>query len=197
MRHRTKLSLSNIMKHGESDVKWQISIQGIHLSAFWNNVWRSFNWWIDSVTNILPIDVEFGRKPTFWIITMYRWKLSSINSLYCETLGNDLKWLLQSAVSTTLHDCLQCTSSSYLCLENISLFLVTIPTLLFTPFLPNPILWGGGGGKSSFLFLTPLPPFFLPPFPPPPNLGGGGGMEVLFYFLYMIFSFSCKATNQF
>ncbi len=32
----TKLSLSNIMKHGESDVEWQISIQGIHFSAFWN-----------------------------------------------------------------------------------------------------------------------------------------------------------------
>ncbi len=29
-----KLSLSNIMKHGESDVKRQISIQDIHLSAF-------------------------------------------------------------------------------------------------------------------------------------------------------------------
>ncbi len=34
-----KLSLSNIMKHGENDVERQISIQGIHLSAFWNNVW--------------------------------------------------------------------------------------------------------------------------------------------------------------
>ncbi len=30
----TKLSLSNIMKHGESDAEWQISIQGKHLSAF-------------------------------------------------------------------------------------------------------------------------------------------------------------------
>ncbi len=30
----TKLSLSNIMKRGECDVEWQISIQSIHLSAF-------------------------------------------------------------------------------------------------------------------------------------------------------------------
>ncbi len=36
MRHFTKLSLSDIMKHGESDAERQISIQGIHLSAFWN-----------------------------------------------------------------------------------------------------------------------------------------------------------------
>ncbi len=34
MWHFTKLSLSNLMKHGKSDVEWQISIQGIHLSAF-------------------------------------------------------------------------------------------------------------------------------------------------------------------
>ncbi len=34
------------MKHGESDVEWQISIQGMHLSASWNYVWKreeSFN----------------------------------------------------------------------------------------------------------------------------------------------------------
>ncbi len=44
----TKLSLSNIMKHGKIDVEWQISIQGIHLSAFWNYCWRreeSFKFW--------------------------------------------------------------------------------------------------------------------------------------------------------
>ncbi len=35
-----KLSLFNIMKHGESGVEWQISIQGIHLSAYWNYVWK-------------------------------------------------------------------------------------------------------------------------------------------------------------
>ncbi len=34
----TKLSLSNIMKHGESDVERQISIQGIHLSVFLANI---------------------------------------------------------------------------------------------------------------------------------------------------------------
>ncbi len=34
------LSLSNIMKHGESDVERQINIQGIHLSAFWNCFWK-------------------------------------------------------------------------------------------------------------------------------------------------------------
>ncbi len=28
------------MKHGESDVERQISIQGIHLSAFWNYFWK-------------------------------------------------------------------------------------------------------------------------------------------------------------
>ncbi len=28
------------MKHGESDVEQQISIQGIHLSAFWNYFWK-------------------------------------------------------------------------------------------------------------------------------------------------------------
>ncbi len=28
------------MKHGESDVKRQISIQGSHLSAFWNYFWK-------------------------------------------------------------------------------------------------------------------------------------------------------------
>ncbi len=34
------------MKHCESDVERQISIQGIHLSALWNNFWKrhgSFN----------------------------------------------------------------------------------------------------------------------------------------------------------
>ncbi len=30
------LFLSNIINHGESDVQCQISIQCIHLSAFWN-----------------------------------------------------------------------------------------------------------------------------------------------------------------
>ncbi len=28
------------MKHGENDVEWQISIQGILLSAFLNNFWK-------------------------------------------------------------------------------------------------------------------------------------------------------------
>ncbi len=45
-RHFYKLSLSNIMKHGESDVEQQISIQGIHVSAFGNYLWKregSFN----------------------------------------------------------------------------------------------------------------------------------------------------------
>ncbi len=36
----TKLSLSNIMKHGESDVEQQISVQGIHTSALWNYFWK-------------------------------------------------------------------------------------------------------------------------------------------------------------
>ncbi len=34
------LSLSNIIKHGESDVERQNSIQGIHLSAFCNYFWK-------------------------------------------------------------------------------------------------------------------------------------------------------------
>ncbi len=34
MKHFTKLSLSDIINHGESDVERQISIQDIHLSAF-------------------------------------------------------------------------------------------------------------------------------------------------------------------
>ncbi len=36
----TKLSLSNIMIHGESDVERQISIQGMHLSDFNNYFWK-------------------------------------------------------------------------------------------------------------------------------------------------------------
>ncbi len=36
----TKLSLSNIMRYGESDVEWQISIQGVHLNSFWNYFWK-------------------------------------------------------------------------------------------------------------------------------------------------------------
>ncbi len=36
----TQLSLSNIMKHGESDVEGKISIQGIYLSDFWNYFWK-------------------------------------------------------------------------------------------------------------------------------------------------------------
>ncbi len=28
------------MKHGESDVERQISIQGIHFSAFWDYFWK-------------------------------------------------------------------------------------------------------------------------------------------------------------
>ncbi len=35
MRHFSKLSLSNIMKHGVSDVERPISV-GLYLSAFWN-----------------------------------------------------------------------------------------------------------------------------------------------------------------
>ncbi len=38
MRHFYKLILAHIMKRGESDVERQISIQGIHLSAFWNYI---------------------------------------------------------------------------------------------------------------------------------------------------------------
>ncbi len=34
MKHYYKIASK--MKHGESDVEQQISIQGIHLSAFWN-----------------------------------------------------------------------------------------------------------------------------------------------------------------
>ncbi len=32
----TKLFLSNIINHGESDEQWQISIIGSHLSVFWD-----------------------------------------------------------------------------------------------------------------------------------------------------------------
>ncbi len=39
----TKSSLSNIMKHGEHDVEWQISIQSIRLGAFLNYFLESFN----------------------------------------------------------------------------------------------------------------------------------------------------------
>ncbi len=42
----TKLSLSNILKHGESDVERQIIIQCMHLTVFFNYVWKregSFN----------------------------------------------------------------------------------------------------------------------------------------------------------
>ncbi len=36
----TKLSLSNVIKNGECDVERQISIQGMHLSAFRNYFWK-------------------------------------------------------------------------------------------------------------------------------------------------------------
>ncbi len=35
-----KLSLSNIIKHGERHVEQQLSIQGIHLRAIWNYFWK-------------------------------------------------------------------------------------------------------------------------------------------------------------
>ncbi len=51
----TKLALSNIMKHGESDVEWQISKQGIHLSVFWNYLWKGEGSFKDSRVNTLHI----------------------------------------------------------------------------------------------------------------------------------------------
>ncbi len=51
----TKLSLSNIMKHIESDVEWQISIQGIHLNAFGNYFLKRegrFKWHQHRLTDI-------------------------------------------------------------------------------------------------------------------------------------------------
>ncbi len=35
-----KLFLSNIINHGESDVQWQISIYGSHLSVFGISLWK-------------------------------------------------------------------------------------------------------------------------------------------------------------
>ncbi len=35
-----KLSLSNIINHGESDVKWPISIWGSHLNVFGSSLWK-------------------------------------------------------------------------------------------------------------------------------------------------------------
>ncbi len=45
------------MKHVDSDVERQISIQGIHLSAFWNYIWKregSFNY-MHKYTEYIPV----------------------------------------------------------------------------------------------------------------------------------------------
>ncbi len=46
------------MEHCESDVERQISIQGIHLSAFWNYFWKregSFTHHAYHLQSILPV----------------------------------------------------------------------------------------------------------------------------------------------
>ncbi len=59
------------MKHGGSDVEWQISIQGIYLSAFWNYFWKREGSFNSSVRNQLQFHV--------WWLTASKWSMIDYN----------------------------------------------------------------------------------------------------------------------
>ncbi len=51
------------MKHAESDVKRQISIQGIHLSAFWNYFWEREGSFILTISELIWMSTPDNNLP--------------------------------------------------------------------------------------------------------------------------------------